>query len=1170
MTMYKENILDIVDEWGGFPADIPCSDRPAQNSGVVELKCFINNTCPFHTSPYQEDALVFSKETYDRIQPWLPDDLKNSLMVTPGIPGMHFRPRYVFRNNYIYQKYKISDTEVEGTGVFESLANENGEGELFSNFDENYREISSLPDRRASGVPGVDKTKYMAEQSWVVQKSIFDSDSDLASESDDDSICYASSKWGYRAQKLSSSEVRDSQKDIDSDLAYDYQKNYYDEFKQSWTTDEKGNPTLKSGETLKINKTLVQMPVQERIRDSQERGVHWRLVKRTPLFKGEDFFIRFYKQANDTVLNVGKRHSTPFSEEFSQYWPLDIHRNDYILVEDTRGRNIDGLLRKRNLAISPQTAEGEDKNSNTFDFQDQAYYIIELGMGDRNDNYFIIITERGNPIFVHFVHGVAAYSSNSGPTVVSKKLSEFEEVTGEQLINADWFDITVRNHLGRLLIQFRGDGIRVPPWIVEKWEWTPEVDSVSGEPFLRDKISSISVPRGNMCIMGGNIRSGFIFGPLQYEGTHISMIYPPRESTAREEDMDLAFKDEVPVKLTAKTMAGAFTSSPFFLPTDGVHEIRYSSSDIFIEDMVNNIVMPNKNMFDQSLFTQDAQFYKDYIEEDIITSRRRASKTYEYGSFFYDETIRDFADLKNCRSSNITVRKYKYLDDPSSKKQAFSILVGMMAGDHVFTDLFWERGSPPNLDTPKVLLENLSPDKYNDEQWYVPACKTPIVTSIRLISHESKSLRWNDGTSVGSGVNGNPDQGVSPYFIDASDHVMSFSDSWSASGFSEIEHTGTINFYLNRGMPVENNVTDALMALQNKFFYIEIWAGYSRLCKDGGYPSATRQEGMYKLFTGVCPGGSIDYQYGKTIMSCKIEDYTSVLKGTRFFNSPWFDGVKDINCIHEIMQMAGFRGRGKYDPGSLIRSLSDGANRRVQDVFFHHFDGRMFKMESYALPSGYNRLDQPAFKFNDGEPYIDAIQKIAKRAGKVFFFDQFGVAHYENFQDIIQSNYLGGVPLISLMNFTTNPELYGGQIVYNKLERTYDVNSIFNHIKMMSNTPDFHLLIKDSLNLSSMENPDSEGFIGFLKTYYNQEPMFGSKEAVMAAIKKYSVSFRPKIKSTFETYGFPLRANDIVSIDGENTRVVKVNHNINAEKNLWWMEVETEKYQIVNASKGVK
>ena len=65
-------------------------------------------------------------------------------------------------------------------------------------------------------------------------------------------------------------------------------------------------------------------------------------------------------------------------------------------------------------------------------------------------------------------------------------------------------------------------------------------------------------------------------------------------------------------------------------------------------------------------------------------------------------------------------------------------------------------------------------------------------------------------------------------------------------------------------------------------------------------------------------------------------------------------------------------------PGSLIKRLSDSAISMSPTVFHHHFDGRMFKSEPFALPSAYNRLDQPAFKYPDGDPFINIVSDIAK------------------------------------------------------------------------------------------------------------------------------------------------------------------------------------------------
>jgi hypothetical protein len=75
--------------------------------------------------------------------------------------------------------------------------------------------------------------------------------------------------------------------------------------------------------------------------------------------------------------------------------------------------------------------------------------------------------------------------------------------------------------------------------------------------------------------------------------------------------------------------------------------------------------------------------------------------------------------------------------------------------------------------------------------------------------------------------------------------------------------------------------------------------------------------------------------------------------------------------------------------------------------------------------------------------------------------------------------------------------------------------------------------------------------------------MFGSRAAVANAVTKYKVMWRPKIIVNFETYGTPMRVNDIISINGEVTRVMNVTHQIDAQKNEWWMQVECTKYQPV-------
>ena len=86
---------------------------------------------------------------------------------------------------------------------------------------------------------------------------------------------------------------------------------------------------------------------------------------------------------------------------------------------------------------------------------------------------------------------------------------------------------------------------------------------------------------------------------------------------------------------------------------------------------------------------------------------------------------------------------------------------------------------------------------------------------------------------------------------------------------------------------------------------------------------------------------------------------------------------------------------------------ANSSNNSVDISNVHHIDGRLSKFQTYALPSGYNRLDQPMFKFDMGTNFLDGIREITKKSTKVFFFDQMGIAHYESIADLIKLDYLG-------------------------------------------------------------------------------------------------------------------------------------------------------------------
>lgn len=1149
---YRENILEIVDAWNGYPLQpfCPGSSTPpsAINAGSINIKCFINNICPFNASPLERDTLVFNYRTLLRIAPSLPDSLKKNggIKYEDGLEGVFLSPKYVFRHNYIYKKKYNSNTEEDSNGNI-SISSE----VIFPNnpsWYDNYEEISFV----GNSIPGREHTRYKDEQSWIVVPSVFDKphERELSSGEVVEECEYAD--WHYQSQTESRSQ------ETENDIMNDYQSSYYAQ--QKAYNQQVYNNEIGSGDNNldpKILNKIVQLPVQTNVysNSSNRSPVHWRVIKKTPIFKGEDFFIKFYKKSNDSTIDQNSgtnKISFGNSGIPDAYRTLDVLNDQYAEISVGDGQSVSKRI---NEAIVPNT-ESDNQNSldrNTFYLFNQAYYVVEMGYGSAENNYYIIISQSAPPMFV------VVEKMEGSDKYTSRRLSVCDFISsGSSLIDQDYFIMTVRNHLGKLAITFDGPGFSSPsPWIIKKTLIEPKWDAVAEEVVFENKWTTMTTPRGLLSIWGGNLRAGFCFGPLQYSSSVAEFAYPPKVlSTSRS---DSAFIPAAPLEIGTNTK-GAFQFFPFFLPSKGKHHISFNSSDIYLRDLFRQFEPPQGSFSqpDKHLFVQDAQFYRNYDDPD--KEGDTSNKGWNYGAFMYGETLREMSDVDAdyCWKSTITVRKYRYLDDIQTRHQAFDVLVGLQAGDHIFTSGTW--GEMHNYiktsysEPPSNPLTGFSQEVLPDDQWFLMSCKTPIMTHITLISDESKETRWADGTTIFQGMAKTPFNAQSPYFIDATDHVLSYSDSWSANNWQEVEHTGQISFYLNREMSQGNNVTDALLSLQNKNFYIEVWGGYRDCNSQNTY-------GYFKMFTGICQGGDLSVEYNQQIMTCRLVDYTEVLKAVKFFNSSFYDGVKDVNAIWDILKQCGFRSTGKYDPGSLIRGLSERASNGYSGVFFNHFDGRGFKHETYALPSGYKQLEQPSFKFSDGENYYNGIIKIAKKSGKTFYFDQFGIAHFEDLQDIIEADYNGKVPMAPLLYFSSNPQLYGGQRIYNKKERKYDVDKIANHIKIISTTPDMHPIIKDNLDWSSIDNPQAEGFLGYLKTFFQRDGIFGSVEAVTNAANKYKVMWRPRVHVKFEAYGVPLRANDIVSVDGETLRVIKVDHNLIASKNTWLMQVDCMRYQ---------
>jgi hypothetical protein len=493
----------------------------------------------------------------------------------------------------------------------------------------------------------------------------------------------------------------------------------------------------------------------------------------------------------------------------------------------------------------------------------------------------------------------------------------------------------------------------------------------------------------------------------------------------------------------------------------------------------------------------------------------------------------------------LSVASSALADDASRRVSLFRLTAYLTSGGHVF---------PPDADG--GFNDN------DDGEFKINNCKTPILCMLRLVADPEDQPRWS----------------VRP--VDVSEHVLEYSDAWSAQDFFKIEHTGNIKFLANPGAKYANNQTEYLLSLLNKDFFIEIWVRYSPV--EGNGCNSSKLTGWYKLFTGFCEGGTEAGEMGQRIIECQIHDYSKILQNQRIFNSPFYDGVRDVNAVREMLRMGGFRENQNTDPGILVKKFA-----QIKDQTFHFGigpDGRLVPVSVYALPSAYAKLSSPFFKFNDADPLYDGIMKIAERGGKCFFFDSFGVAHFESYFDYSVVGVMSGIDNALLANqppdcngnarltgstrldanslalwwYTTDPNKFRGQIVLNSVQKQRTVGDVYNHVKILTNTPDFTPIIADDLDWSLVDDPSKEGFLGYIKTLYQQEGIFGSLEAARNVINFYKAFKNPPLVLNFESYGLPVRALDIVLFDGQPARIMKVDTKISPKENKYRNTLECE------------
>ena len=1069
------------------------------NAGIVHCKCEIYANKPIFKRRQQDQEFITSGETFRS----LPSSFRDQFSYIEGLDGIFLKEIFNNRTNYLSFKKNFIDTDV-------TVVPEN---DVVKIEDLDFLTYSSYFD-------SVNRPAEKFESphlTWIVDGSLFCPDVLRPSEYNSGPRLDANNNIDreaeFRRQYLSAWKY-----DISTNLQF------YDTVLNKTSTRTCIFPyqyiNAKESPVTALNRTenadLKSIFKQGDQYKGINPGIHWSAIKRTPLFRGQDFWVEFLTYSEDN--NVLEHRDAIFAMQ-EKYYFLDVNSQSM----NDRGEVLNGGV----IELDKEGKVSEDSKQ-LYDFSKQAYFILEIGVNHPDHNYFLIINEKDYPVLVHagkFVTLVPKKEdSNDNDTKssktdvkynqytqfipkmseqkISRKISSWKIARGKDILEKSNKNkrnkISVRNHMGSLVITFAG--YEDNPWVIDRYDYvdkniSDEDSSVFTEDNIEVKRVPIIVPEAKIAIHAGNAQMTFAFGPTEYRKNaffkvpqSISLLGP-----LVEEDLCLFLRDK------------------------GASVDLYSSS--------------KKREYE---FSMDAEKFTELVSGEYVDSFAIDTQPDQVYSFGKAPDAQELGDQNGLRIQSSIELEYTPFQDVGSSgdyvKQT-SIYVTMWAGDYRFKN----------------------PDVDKDYVWHLGSCITPIITKYRLYV-----------PPYGSAYDATP--------IDVSHHVMSFSDSWSAKDFNSIEHSGQIRFLVNDGMEFIDSVNYApfLSSLIDKTFYLQVSVWW-----EGGVMPLPENVSDRIMITGLCAGGTMSVENGKKVLSCNIVDYYQILKDQKFLNSPFFDKMRDFNAVYEILKMAGMKDVSENDPASLLRLLSE---IEYGDWFTIIHNGDSIVVNDYALPGSYDIIQQPFMRFSDGDSYSSAIEKIANLSGKVCYFDNLGVFHFENLpfeqlffnsEGVDYQNPVEDYRALSKIDFYVSPREVKTSDFHRQVFNSYNikrnVEDVVNEIRLVSTTPNGELLLAGHTNFESLFNHKSAGFIGYPKQFLQMDGVFGSEDAVKYIVKHYTKMFRPPVTINFEAFGHnKLKALDVITFrqlhsnDKQPLIIQSITSEVDPSKNSWMQNFECQ------------
>jgi len=984
-------------------------------------------------------------------------------------------------------------------------------------------------------------------------------------------------------------------------------------------------------------RTLTYWPYQE-TKQSPGRGtpVHWTLEKFTPVFQGQDFFV--------TVETKKETDESPDFFPENEYLGSCIEDYKYLQYTNTdrpQGEWVEGISnsafyvapkREDDGTITDEArAKSKEDARKEYWWKYKSYILIEIGAGHPDHNYFIELSKGGRPRLLHLgyvwdhpnrIRGGSIKPNRRGLDDTEqwhymkqcRELSVYNNVSCNELFKKDSFRVTVRNHLGRLVITF--EGYEGDPWIVQR------LDNEPGQYDFVKTIVPMVVPAAKMKIHGGNMSCVVNYSPLQYTATETTYFRNRQADTgeAGNNDLWMTFSHMGSSKLYQNPLQiRRYFNDPRLNARNG--KVGYDCDSHTAWEIHRNA-------------KEDVPLYKIFRRQYQLWGKGWILDVDRQGD---DAPVRD-PDTGLTTDKRLVSGYRETFNRPGGSPHTLTIFNALQPGEPFRLGLQgqsdanypyktyasrWDVGI--RFDAGSVLMpkpeatatsggrENVSLgipgtsiNTFVDREIIIDERAkrhlftnyvTPIATSWRMmVLGGEKPTRKSSGAPK-----------VEPF--DVACLTTKITDGWSAEGWYGLRHESKIQCYIPLSPPVGDNqslynIGQRLKSLHNKSFYVTLsyWWENGIGERDAIANSISRkrpdENDLLIQMTGIAYGGTLSRSVNKIFFDFTVQDYMSVFDKQFIFNSPFFDGVSDVEAVYELGRLAGFDDEEKRStrvnrqPLGMLQHIIKNQQRSADGRFI--YNGEKIHSPPYDLPGSYATLNAPAVRFQNGDKFSAALEKVAQLSTKVIYFDRWGVLRCESVPAIEAAFYASGesdFAFESVFDFVTSPFpvkardtgagatahrkftfdpcKHASHLVYDVVQYNRSVEDCINQIVILTASNDILLpngkrvgggyIIAGYTFFKQLWNPEEEGFVGFRKPFYQSNGVFGGLQGVRRGLQHYAKMKYPPATVQFSTYGVPgLKALDIITLDNNLFYITEITHEIDPSQNRWWMNITGE------------